>query len=419
MRDQSGRALTLRGANVKIPGVFDGLTNGAPPAESVPAFAATDVAELHGLGFNVVRLPINWSAIEPQPGQLEAAYLDAVAAAVDLFRGQNIYVLLDLHQDGWSKVICEDGAPAWATVPAPTGTVVGDCHIAGAALKAFDSFFSDTQMLQEQYLTMLQYVARRFAGDETVFGYEIMNEPLDTDVRIAAFNAKAAAAIRAVDDGHLVLFEPSATRNITNSSSLSSVPFPVAGGVYSVHVYSPSDTADATMTIGDSVVNAREEADAWSVPLVVTETAMDSQDQAGRDWLTAVMDALDQNRGSLAYWIWKDALSPQTGMNVQNEDGTWSPNAVVLPALSRPYAQAIGGDPLGTRWDGSVLTVQFHGRPDVAPVHAIFWNQGAPAVACDGKPTTAKEVDAGGSLYEVRCGGSGQHTLTFATTAAE
>src|ERR1700744_5187696 len=64
LRDAHGRAVILRGANVKIAGVFAGLTNGAPPAESVPAFDSSDVAELRALGFDFVRVPINWSELE-------------------------------------------------------------------------------------------------------------------------------------------------------------------------------------------------------------------------------------------------------------------------------------------------------------------------------------------------------------------
>ena len=410
LRDLQGRALILRGANLKVPGVFDGLTNGAPPAESVPAFDAADVTEMRTLGFDFVRLPINWSAVEPQPGQFDASYLDTVAAAVARFAGQGIYVLIDLHQDGWSKVICEDGAPSWATVPAPMGmTPAGDCHVAPGALSAFDSFFADAQLLQERYLAMLQNVARRFAGDETVLGYEIMNEPVYTDDVIAVFNAKAAAAIRAVDEGHLIFFEPSSLRNIANSAPLASQPFAVPGGVYSVHIYTPTDVT----SIDESVLSARQEADTWGVPLVVTETAISSQDQAGQAWLTTLLDALDEDRGSLAYWIWKDALSPETGVNLQNADGTWSPNMLLLSALARPYARAIGGDPVSTRWDGTVLTVQLRGRPDVVPIHEVFWNQGPPMIACDGKPATAEQTVASTSSYEVRCGGSGQHVLTF------
>ena len=86
----------------------------------------------------------------------------------------------------------------------------------------------------------------------------------------------------------------------------------------------------------------------------------------------------------------------------------------MMAALSRPYAVAVGGDLDAVDWDGAALTVRFHGRAGVPARHDMFWNQGAPAIACDGKPVLADSVDAANSLYVVSCGGGGAHTLTFA-----
>jgi hypothetical protein len=256
-------------------------------------------------------------------------------------------------------------------------------------------------MLQERYIAMLTQVAMRFRGDEAVLGYEIMNEPIGSDDLIAAFHAKAAAAMRAVDDRHLLSFEPSATRNFTNASPLADRPFADAGGLYSVHIYTSGG-------ITGSVAAGREEADSWKAPLVLTEAGVPTQDQAGHEWITTLLDALDQARGSLAYWLWKD------GLHIQAADGSWGPNTIILSGLSRPYAQALGGDPTGTRWDGHTLTVGFRGRGDVPARHRVYWNQGQPTITCDGQAIAAPAADPATSLYEVACGGAGAHTLVFA-----
>ena len=46
-------------------------------------------------------------------------FLDNLTRVVTSCRSHGIYVLLDLHQDAWSKEIGEDGAPLWAISPAP------------------------------------------------------------------------------------------------------------------------------------------------------------------------------------------------------------------------------------------------------------------------------------------------------------
>src|SRR5207302_5217608 len=122
---------------------------------------------------------------------------------------------------------------------------------------------------------MLVQVAQRFRDDDAVLGYEIMNEPIGDDDAIAAFSARAAQAMRAADPRHLIVFEPSAVRNFTNSTPPSSRPFPVEGAVYAVHVYTPM-TPDG---IAASVLAARDEADAWRTPLLLTEAGAPSQSQ--------------------------------------------------------------------------------------------------------------------------------------------
>lgn len=61
--------------------------------------------------FNVLRLPINRSVTEPHEGEFSEAYFDKLDAVINLSSDAGLYVLLDFHQDAWSKEIGEDGAP--------------------------------------------------------------------------------------------------------------------------------------------------------------------------------------------------------------------------------------------------------------------------------------------------------------------
>src|SRR5581483_5389325 len=84
------------------------------------------------LGFDVVRLNLAWSALEPSPGAFDAAYVARVRRAVRAAVSHGMYTVLDMHQDAWGKsvgtpaeAVCPpltqrargwDGAPAWATI---------------------------------------------------------------------------------------------------------------------------------------------------------------------------------------------------------------------------------------------------------------------------------------------------------------
>src|SRR5262245_12739203 len=66
LRDAQGRSLVLRGFNAKHAGIFDvSFDDGRAPREEVPIFDGADAVMIRSHGFNVIRLPITWSAIEP------------------------------------------------------------------------------------------------------------------------------------------------------------------------------------------------------------------------------------------------------------------------------------------------------------------------------------------------------------------
>ena len=112
--DERRREVTLRGVNARVEGVFDvTFGDGRLPLEPIPVFDDGDAATMARFGLNLLRLPISWSGLEPVRGRFDAAYLDRIAAVVALCRAHGIVVLLDFHQDAFSKEIGEDGAPRW------------------------------------------------------------------------------------------------------------------------------------------------------------------------------------------------------------------------------------------------------------------------------------------------------------------
>ncbi len=99
-RDAEGRVALLRGINARVEGVFDvTFDDGRTPLEPIPALTAADCTRMRELGFDLLRLPINWSGIEPARGAYAEAYLARVDAAIDCAGNAGLYVLVDLHQD--------------------------------------------------------------------------------------------------------------------------------------------------------------------------------------------------------------------------------------------------------------------------------------------------------------------------------
>ncbi len=112
VRDQYGRYVHFHGVNLSGSNKF-------PPTESFPdlgdkvsyvgkpfpsAEADQYFLQLQRLGFNSVRFLINWEAIQPDgPDQFDEDYLDYVDEMVARAAAYGIYVLIDMHQDLFSR----------------------------------------------------------------------------------------------------------------------------------------------------------------------------------------------------------------------------------------------------------------------------------------------------------------------------
>src|SRR3979490_237766 len=126
--DEHGREVLLRGVNLggdcKLPWVNDGPHHysnftdhrevsfiGRPfPLEE----AAEHFGRLRHWGFNCIRLPTTWEAVEHAgPKVYDTAYLDYFAEICRRAGDYGLYVFVDFHQDVWSRMSGGDGGPGW------------------------------------------------------------------------------------------------------------------------------------------------------------------------------------------------------------------------------------------------------------------------------------------------------------------
>lgn len=175
--DPYGRDLTLHGVNV---------VNKNPGTKYLGHASPEDFAKFKTWGFNVVRLGIIWDGLEPEPGVYNEEYLKGIDEMIQWAADNDIYVFLDMHQDLYS-VEFSDGAPSWATItedqPHETGPVWSDSYLISPAVQtAFDNFWKNTPApdgigIQDHYLNLWKHIAKRYATNTTVIGFDIMNEP--------------------------------------------------------------------------------------------------------------------------------------------------------------------------------------------------------------------------------------------------
>ena len=223
---------------------------GLPSFDQSHAFdSSNDLAQVRGLGFDFARLTINWSQLEPDPGVYNTTYLDRIAQVVEWARQQGVRVLLDMHQDNYSRFTPEtypyqvppavttttesgghaDGAPPWAVVTdgEPPLAPFGQAPFNAFVEAAFTSFWLNRVPvdpatgqplpqgqapglgLQDHYIGALSTLAHRFAAERSVVGYGVFNEPwpgfvappLFEDLLLFPFYRRVVDALTGAADG--------------------------------------------------------------------------------------------------------------------------------------------------------------------------------------------------------------------------
>lgn len=438
--DGEGRVVVLHGINARVEGLFDvTFDDGRVALEDIPAFTLEDAQRMRSMGFNLLRLPVNWSGIEPedtQPPTYSAAYLARLREVVDLCEQAGLLVLIDFHQDAYSKEIGEDGAPLWAISPEPEMllegplTDLGARRAAGQTLAAFRTFFGDEEpgpTLRARFASMAARVAEDFVGNTTVIGYEVFNEPVAGDADTLRLNRDVGAALLAVDPGHLVVFEPQATfRVVFDRSGSVGAPFGVPGGVYAPHIYTLAFTGTEEQLLAFTRASLRrahqsayDEAVAWQTPLLVGEFGMNPNGTRGLEYLELQTDLHDEFGASSAFWVWKEDSQGSWGMFDRSGE-EWVERPALRRVLSRPMPERIAGQPLWWRYDRvtRVLDIAFEGDSAVDAPSEVYVPSSEDyaselVVTCDGREVAVTRDSATG-LVAVPCNGRGPHRVQVA-----
>jgi endoglycosylceramidase len=328
-----------------------------------PPLCQSDLAQMASLGFNSLRLPLSWSLLEPERGRFSQAYIDRAAQVVDWARALGMYVIIDMHQNAYSRYVgtgngvdlsANSGAPAWATLTdgLPSGLfLAGQREANGAVFEAFSNFWYNRAGIQDEYIAAVSRLATRFKDDSTVAGYSIFNEPQPgwnlppgfEDLLLFPFYRRVIDAVTGVHDGlpcltgifmpaicgytdagvhdirHLFFLEPGLLRQMTDfPTHLGLAVSSYTNLVFDIHAYTHGFTLEALLVHGSDPSKAtypwggydqtytlgEREAKAMGAALFVSEFGNDPK----YDSVLLASQVLQQEKHNVgfAFWTWKE-----------------------------------------------------------------------------------------------------------------
>jgi hypothetical protein len=328
--DEKGHPVRFCGVNVSgmewgagKPWSKEGCPNRALGCYSSPP--QDEIPRISDWGFNMVRLPVSWSNLEPDPPerrggkivrQYNTAYLEALDKIVEQCRRYGLAVVISFHQWGWSpffhlpkpgadNFIHGCGLPAWLFKD-PSADVAG----------ARRDFFSNRDDVWEGVSDAWTLLAERYAKDPTVVGADLFNEPDSTDYArgmvvekflLDSFYKKVGTAVRAANPHILLVVEEG------RGTRLASAP-PFKNVVYSFHEYPHGWDPEVDQWTRERLARAK----AWNVPVWIGEFQRIGPqdlpgDPQGFEATRRMLRFFKQEGIGWSYWAYSRAGRPLNG----------------------------------------------------------------------------------------------------------
>jgi endoglycosylceramidase len=362
--DDQGRQIILRGiccgTRSKLPPFY--------PFEPEPDFdtALERYANaVQSLGFNVVRLLVIYEAAEPERGSYDEEYLTHYDKMVRAFADRGIYVIVDSHQDLFSRRFCGDGFPDWA-LPEEYRKMPqhADCrywslkYFTRPVAKSFDRLYSNEKGIRDSYSAFFGMMAGRYRDAPAVIGFEPMNEPfpgLQGFIDYSGFYKElfelydaVEEAIHSVEGRYLIFTDICPLENTTGAWN-AHLPRPkIVNLVLAPHYYDPGTFGISLSKGGDKwmmkigLSNHVEIGSAWNAPVLVTEYGISPIIKRAHEYINELYAVLDELCLSGTFW---EASMSTTLWNMENTsvfepDGSIRGSAY---ALDRPYPRKVAG----------------------------------------------------------------------------
>ena len=244
-----------------------------------------DIHLLHQAGFNSIRVPFHYKYFLTD----DAEGFRLLDRLVTWARAEDMYLVLDMH-----------AAPG-----GQTGTNIDDSD-------GYPWLFNDPES-QQQFLDVWQRIARHYAREPIILGYDLLNEPIPTYPSLQYLNPlleplykQATAIIRKQDKNHILILEGA---QWANNFDVFGPPFD-PNLIYEWHTYwvNPPDQKLAQRYVDFRTKN--------NVPIWLGESGENTD-----AWIAAFRSTLESNDIGWAFWPYKKLAKTSAVATVTPPEG--------------------------------------------------------------------------------------------------
>ena len=288
-----------------------------------------DIDFIKSVGFNTVRIPLHYRLFMDEQGEIAGDGWFLLDRVLGWVRDVGLLAIVDLH--------------------AAPGGQTGINHDDGPGYPLMFYVPRDRQLA----VKLWRAIARRYAGNPAILGYDILNEPIAPYHDVATLNPKlepfykeVTTAIREVDPGRVVIL---AAGQWSSSFDMFGPPF-ADNLAYTYHSFWAS-------TKRDSIQRHLNFASRYDVPLFLGETG-----ELTDEWNTRFRRLHEAHGIGWAFWTYKNLDTPSTVISIPLPQGwaeivafadgkrTDKPDAALIDSAIAQYLEGIQFENGVVRW---------------------------------------------------------------------
>ena len=318
--DGNGKIILIRGLNyLEVTNIIQRLPN------------TSELEQIKGWGFNLIRLPIYWENLEPIESEVNQTFIERyIDPVVGWCQDNEMYILLDMHQ--WhtsSHFIYEPekesrgiGFPPWLC----EGYDSEDPFLYDWWKNSVKNYPGGWDTFAGLWCTL----AGRYRNDSYLAGYDIFNEPnRPSGMSEEEFNSKLLPAfyeyvmktVMKVDAHHIFFFEG---QDGDTKPSLEK-PGIDAKLIYTQHAYTTNYSLEGCREL---LTRATSKTQKWEIPLWIGEFGASQNAESFAYNMTRALDEKIE-AGECSGWCWWCYLPENSENSTSVIDSSYEPKPVL------------------------------------------------------------------------------------------